>query len=158
MNEQLIEDLKEKLNQIKEELKFKPINHSIEKPLCRGEVEYLLEALTSIEPEKERLILDAMEEGVDESLDTSVKSESAEEVLTNVFDKSEIRPRYKEDDENVVYYHENIVIQAMHDFANNSGAMKENAIGFFKSQLNEEDWDDERDSKAYDIYLTNKEK
>ena len=45
--------------------------------------------------------------------------------------------------------------QAMHDFANNSEAIKENAIKFAKfiSNNKNNEWD-----KLYNIYLTNKEK
>lgn len=82
---------------------------------------------------------------------TSVKSESAKDVLIpfptgqdgEFRDGAEIKTWM------------NGYEKAMHDFANNSEAMRENAIKFAKYITNNKnnEWD-----KLYNIYLTNKEK
>jgi hypothetical protein len=84
---------------------------------------------------------------------TSVKSESAEEVL--ILQKAlneyiNLKHTQEECTGFIDGYN-----QAMHDFANNSEAIKENAIKFAKYITNNKnnEWD-----KLYNIYLTNKEK
>lgn len=80
MNEQLIEELKDLRIYLK----------AIKATMYVDSIDKVIKSLTSIEPEKERLILDAMEAGVDESLDTSVKTTIDEDKLAKAIREAEI--------------------------------------------------------------------
>jgi hypothetical protein len=121
MKEQLIEKLKDSRDHIKGR------TQSINVALKFEELEWLLQALTSVKSAEEVLILQ-------KALNEYINLKHTQEECTGFIDGYN---------------------QAMHDFANNSEAIKENAIKFAKYITNNKnnEWD-----KLYNIYLTNKEK
>ena len=143
MKEQLIEKLKDSRDHIKGR------TQSINVALKFEELEWLLQALTSVKSAEEVLILQ-------KALNEYINLKHTQEECTGFIDGYN---------------------QAMHDFANNSEAIKENAIGFvewvakFGSIYNNPTkpkvtimFDADETNKvcsvqdAYNIYLTNQEK
>ena len=156
-----MKELIEKLENARDYTKGR--TQSINVALKFEELEDLLQALTSVKSESEMSYENqkAIQDNLVESYPFK-KSESAEDYKQPLQEFTNSRPYYGSC---TTEYKEGIEDGAkwMHDFANNSEGIKENAIGFKQyidsiEMFSLRTLSDEERYKEYLVYLTNKEK